>query len=769
MEHRGDAVAVRPVLFEIERFESLAVASLQFIVKEEAPLAVTAIGHGEDLALLRHLRGIEHGIARFELDALHAAADTPHGRHGIRRKADAHPHARDEQDTLAVVLFDVQHCVAVAQRDRLRPLDAQLVFRGGRALDAALLRIKQVIARIVVRVGGDDALARLKGQKRRKVLRLLIVLRFGYIRCGDRQHCALIGKEPDALRRIGRQKEQRLVLCDCVRVELLCETAAHAQALAYGDGHVLRDGLLLLHAADELARLDDLRAPRIVDAFLDREQLLFDERDELLIRGKDALERLDLVEHSRILLLDEPQLKIREPLKPQVKDGLRLDLREREALHERVLCLLRGLCRADDRDDLVKIVHRDLLPRKNMLPPLRSFKLVSGPSRHDLALVTDIVRNDLLQSHLLRSAARDGDHIHAERALKIRVFEQILQQLFRICILFDLDDRARSHAVALVPDVRDTGKQRLLFLADLKHMLECRRLVHLIGKLRDDDERFPVLLLFKVRFCAHGELAAPRFICLFDLVRRKQIRTRRKIRSGQNPHQLLECNVRVFHLRDDGINRFAGVVRRDIRCKTDRNARRAVHEQIRESPRQQLRLLQCVVKVQRKVDRGLIDVAQEIQRCVRHAGFRVTHRGRGIAVHGAEVAVAVHELHAHIEGLRHTHHGVVHGGIAVRMIFSEAVADDTRALSVRLIGRKPQLQHRKQDASLHGLQTVLDSRQSALQDDVLRVGHHGLVHHVVHAAEDDALFEGFRFLCHARSPLFTPCCSASFQTRSFPY
>jgi hypothetical protein len=61
-----------------------------------------------------------------------------------------------------------------------------------------------------------------------------------------------------------------------------------------------------------------------------------------------------------------------------------------------------------------------------------------------------------------------------------------------------------------------------------------------------------------------------------------------------------------------------------------------------------------------------------------------------------------------------------------------AVADDARALLVRLVGRDAQLVQGEENAALNGLEAVLHARQRTLQDDMLRVGNHGDVHDLFH-------------------------------------
>ena len=96
---------------------------------------------------------------------------------------------------------------------------------------------------------------------------------------------------------------------------------------------------------------------------------------------------------------------------------------------------------------------------------------------------------------------------------------------------------------------------------------------------------------------------------------------------------------------------------------------------------------------------------------LRHAGLGVTVGGRGVAVHGAEVAVAVDQHVAHGEVLRQTHQRVVHRRVAVGMIPAQHVADAGGGLFERLVRGQAVLVHGVEDAAVDGLQAVAHIRQ----------------------------------------------------------
>ncbi len=86
-----------------------------------------------------------------------------------------------------------------------------------------------------------------------------------------------------------------------------------------------------------------------------------------------------------------------------------------------------------------------------------------------------------------------------------------------------------------------------------------------------------------------------------------------------------------------------------------------------------------------------------------------------------EVALAVDQRIPIRERLRHQHHRLVTSRVAVRMIFTDHVADGARRFLV--FGGLPRalLAHDVHDATLHRLQAVADVRQSAVENHVHRI------------------------------------------------
>jgi hypothetical protein len=137
-----------------------------------------------------------------------------------------------------------------------------------------------------------------------------------------------------------------------------------------------------------------------------------------------------------------------------------------------------------------------------------------------------------------------------------------------------------------------------------------------------------------------------------------------------------------------------------------------------------------IVVVRLEIDGVLVDIAENFHRRLGQARFGVSIGRRRIAIDRAEISLAVDERHAHGKILRHPDHRIVDRLVAVRMIFTDHVADHARGLDVLLVGRVPLLVHRIQNAPMHRLQSVARIRQRPRHDHahgVIEVGAFHLV------------------------------------------
>jgi hypothetical protein len=179
----------------------------------------------------------------------------------------------------------------------------------------------------------------------------------------------------------------------------------------------------------------------------------------------------------------------------------------------------------------------------------------------------------------------------------------------------------------------------------------------------------------------------------------------------------------VLYQPDAAVDHLAQVVRRHVGRHADRNARRSVHEEVGERRRQDRGLFGGFVVVRREVDGFLVQVRHRLVSQRLEPRLRVAHRRRRVAVHRAEIALAVDQRIAHVEILRQPHERVVDRLVAVGMEIPHHLADDLRALPVPARRRQAHGLHAVQDPAVRRLQTVARVGERSSNDYA-----HGVIH-----------------------------------------
>ena len=353
----------------------------------------------------------------------------------------------------------------------------------------------------------------------------------------------------------------------------------------------------------------------------------------------------------------------------------------------------------------------------------RMVELEPGAPRHDLGAEADERLQQLLDGHQPRAAAVERQRIDAEGRLQRREAIELVQHHVGHGVALQLDHQAHAVAVALVAHLGNALD--LLVAHDLGDALVQARLVLLVGDLRDDDRLAAAADLLDPGLGAHDQRAAAELVGGADAVAAEDGGAGREIRPRHVFHQLLHGELGIVDQGAAGIDQLAEIVRRDIGRHADRDAARAVGQQVRIGRRQDRRLLLPLVVVGLELDRVLVDVGEQHLGHRRQARFGVAHRRRRIAIHRAEVALPRDQRQAHGEVLRHAHHGVVDRRVAVRVILAHHVADDARGLAERPRGIVAALLHRVEDAALNRLQSIARIGQGARHDHahgVIEVG-----------------------------------------------
>ena len=134
---------------------------------------------------------------------------------------------------------------------------------------------------------------------------------------------------------------------------------------------------------------------------------------------------------------------------------------------------------------------------------------------------------------------------------------------------------------------------------------------------------------------------------------------------------------------------------------------------------------------------------------LRHANFGIAHGCGRVAVNRSKVALPVYEGVAQREILSHSHDGVIHRRVTVRVILTDHVADHSRRLFVGLIPVVIQLVHRKKYPAMHRLQAVSDVRQGTTDDHAHGVVHVGLFQLIFDVDGEDFPRHFLGIFCHA--------------------
>ncbi len=182
-------------------------------------------------------------------------------------------------------------------------------------------------------------------------------------------------------------------------------------------------------------------------------------------------------------------------------------------------------------------------------------------------------------------------------------------------------------------------------------------------------------------------------------------------------HQVVQGGLPVVQHADGGVDDLPQVVGRDVGGHAHGDAAGAVHQQVGEAAGQHPGLLPALVEVGVPVHRLLLDVPEHLVGDLGHAGLGVTVGGRGVAVDGAEVAVALHQAVAHGEVLAQADHGVVHRRVAVGVVLTQHVAHAGGRLLEGLVAGEAALVHGVENAAVHRLQAVPHVGQGPAHDD----------------------------------------------------
>ncbi len=533
------------------------------------------------------------------------------------------------------------------------------------------------------------------------------------------------------------------------------------------------DGGVLGHELAELEVLGFVALDRglavVAEALGERDGVGAHDREDATRIREDRLELVDRREQLVELLRELLDLEADELDEAQRADRLGLDARERHAalagrvellgaldeprghdvdarvvardaertLHEALDRLLAGAARADEADDLVDVAHRvdEAFQLVRGLARLAELELAAAADH--IAAVVDVALDQLPQRQRARLVVDERDVLDRVARLERRELVDLLLDDGRIGALLehDLDARAgvAARVIAHIGDVLDA-----VFLRGLDDLLDERGLRDLVGDLVDHD-RVALVHLLEVDTPAHDEAPAARGVGLHDAAAAHDDSAGREVGARHELHEALDADERVVDRRDDRAADLAQVVRRHRARHADGDARRAVHEEVRELRRQDARLHEPLVVVRLEVDGLLVEVLHQRHGRGGHARLCVAHRRGRVALDRAEVALLVDEHVARLPVLPEVHERRIDDGLAVRVVVAARVAADLGALDLLPARRQLEVVHRNEHAALRGLEAVAHIGQRTIHDRAHRVGEVALVQLAIDVEIDDVV------------------------------
>ena len=191
------------------------------------------------------------------------------------------------------------------------------------------------------------------------------------------------------------------------------------------------------------------------------------------------------------------------------------------------------------------------------------------------------ISSSCLQVAQPRLAVDQRHHVDAEGVLQLRLLVQVVQHHLGHFAALELDHHAHAGLVALVLDVADALD--LLLVDELGDALEQRLLVHLVRDLVDDDRlALAAVDVLEVALGAHHHLAAPGAVALAHAGQAVDDAGGREVGRRDDLHQLVDRRRRVLQQVQAGVDDLVEVVRRDVGGHADRDAGRAVDQQVRQ-------------------------------------------------------------------------------------------------------------------------------------------------------------------------------------------
>ena len=176
--------------------------------------------------------------------------------------------------------------------------------------------------------------------------------------------------------------------------------------------------------------IDNLGAAWIVVFLFDGDELFLDDAENLVFISKDSLEFLDKLVESLQLFFNLVTFETLETAKLHLKDGISLNLRETELLHELFICVV--VSGTDGFDYFIDIIKCNFQTFQDMRTLFGLPKIKLGTAaNHLLAVFNKLCQNLLETEDAWLNAIDKSEHIIMESSLKWGKLVELVQNLLR--------------------------------------------------------------------------------------------------------------------------------------------------------------------------------------------------------------------------------------------------------------------------------------------------------------------------------------------------
>ncbi len=163
---------------------------------------------------------------------------------------------------------------------------------------------------------------------------------------------------------------------------------------------------------------------------------------------------------------------------------------------------------ADDLDDAVEVVERDLEAEEDVFAVASLFEEEGGAAADDVLAVIEEGADGAVERELLGLAVMDGQEDHGEGLLHLGVLVELVEDDLGLRAAFERDEDAHAVAVGFVAELGAGDVFDYLFVDELGDALHELGLVDLVGDLLDDDGLATAGDFFEAGLGAHHEAAA---------------------------------------------------------------------------------------------------------------------------------------------------------------------------------------------------------------------------------------------------------------------